>query len=77
MGVQHLPCVGDKMFLEQREVVITNVYAAFHLVEICYADTDLAFYVDASALTFIPDRTLSISIKYFGRSNDEQNTNLH
>ncbi len=71
MNVQNLLRIGDTMFLERQEVVIREIYAEFHLVEVSCTDTNSEFYVDIKALTSTPNCTYSISIKYFGRSNDE------
>jgi hypothetical protein len=71
MAAQNLLRVGDKMFLERQEVMVTKIFAIFQLVEIYCAGVDSSFYVDANALTSAPDHTLSISIRYFGRCNGE------
>jgi hypothetical protein len=71
MAAQNLLRVGDKMFLERQEVVVTKIFAIFQLVEIYCAGVDSTCYVDASALTSDPDHMFSISIRYFGRRNDE------
>jgi hypothetical protein len=71
MSAISLPRVGDILFLEQCEVVVTKVLTCFHIVEICRSGKDSKLYVDAGALTSTPGCAFSISIKYFGRGGDE------
>lgn len=66
-----LPRIGETLFLEQHEVVVTKVMACFHIVKICCSGTGSKLYVDANALSPVPDCTFSISLKYFGRGSDE------
>ncbi len=72
MDAPNYLCVGDKMYLEQQEVIVKEIFEIFHLVGII--DADSKFYVDASALTATSDNKYSISIRYFGRRTDEQDT---
>jgi len=62
MPVQNLPSKGDKLFLMNREVIVTNVHAIFRLVKIRYIEESYEFFVDASAVATEPDYTNSISI---------------
>lgn len=71
MNASALPRVGDIMFLERCEVMVTKVLTCFHIVEICRPKVDLKFCVDADALTFEPDFSHSISLRYFGGVSDE------
>jgi len=56
------PKVGEKLFLMQREVVVTKVHSTFQLIGIRYVDDVHEFFVDANAVTARPDYTCSISI---------------
>jgi hypothetical protein len=71
MNAVSLPRVGDTLFLEQYEVMVTKVFTCFHIVEICRSGMSSKLYVDADALSPVPDCTFSISLRYFGRGSDE------
>lgn len=72
MIAQKLPTTGNKLFLMQREVVVTKVYADFRLIRIHYTEESLEFFVDACAVTTEPDYTNSISIRMLRGNSGEQ-----
>ena len=72
MLAQNLPKTGDKLFLMQREVVVTKVYADFRLIKIRYTEESFEFFVDACAVTAKPEYTNSISIGILRRNCGEQ-----
>lgn len=72
MIAQDLPKTGDKLFLMQREVVVTKVYADFRLIKIRYTEESLEFFVDTCAVTTAPDYTSSISIRMLRGKRGEQ-----
>jgi len=61
--IQNLPNQGDKLFLMHKEVVVTHVYDFFQLIKIHYTGEAFEFFVDASALTTVPNYASSISIR--------------
>lgn len=63
MNDKNLPQIGDKLFLMHRDVIVTNVYSLFRLVNVRYTGETKEFCVDACALTGEPDYTNSLSLR--------------
>lgn len=77
MIARNLPETGDKLFLMEREVVVTKVYADFRLIKIHYTKESFEFFVDACAVTAEPDYTNSISIRMLRGNCGEQYHDLY
>ena len=72
MITRNLPKTGDKLFLMQREVVVTKVYADFRFIKVRYTKEPFEFFVDACAVTAEPDYINSISIQMLRGNSGEQ-----
>jgi hypothetical protein len=77
MKTINLPRVGDVLFFWHCEVVVTKVLTCFHMVKICCVGADSKAYVDANALSLVPERAYSISLRCFGRGGDERIIEVH
>lgn len=77
MNVQNLPRAGEMLFLANKEVLVINVYALFQLIKIRYINEPNEFYVDACALTLVPNFTKSLSLGLFRGNRSEQNPILY
>lgn len=68
MNAHKLPGKGDKLYLMNREVVVTQVYPLFGLATVRYLEDTKEFCVDACALSNEPDYTNSIPLRLFVES---------
>jgi hypothetical protein len=66
MIYSNLPKVNEKMFLINKEVVVLKVIEVFRLAQIQYLGSLEKYVVDIGALSSIPDKSNSISIKILG-----------
>ena len=71
MTDHNFPKKGEKLFLMHKEVIVIKVYSIFNLIKLRYKGDIFEFFVDACALTNMPDFSKSISIGKFKREYNE------
>lgn len=64
-----LPCVNEKMFFMDKEVIIVKTIRSFSLAKVRYSSSNFVFVVDIHALKKEPDMTKTISIGVIGGIN--------
>jgi len=67
MAKRDLPGIGDRLFLMNKEIVVTGVYKCFQLVKIHYLEDISEFTIDISALSNLPDLSNALSLRLLGR----------
>ena len=67
MAKRDLPNIGDRLFLMNKEIVVTGVHKCFQLVKIRYLEDVSEFTIDISALSNMPDLSNALSLGFLGR----------
>ena len=68
MAVLEIPKIGDRLYLMNRQVIVTKIYANFQLIKVRYIEDSIEFLIDGCAVTKLPDNTKTISLGMLSHS---------